>query len=248
MVTLSNGVLTDATGRTGYIASNYQLQFDAPPQHGTLVDSGFSVCANGSLAIGDSAVFYQCTSGTFSNLYDRWWADQCSPVNLQAMPCGDVESIADAPAGKVVGTQMVQTTLVTVLKDGQPQVVPTVVPIAICQIDDGIPSWLSLDIFFAYSFANFSFFSVSGQIQGHTTPCAELPAPKPSAPAPPSPGSPEAAPSAPATAPAETTPATTVAPPASSSEPTPTDVAAGAARTSGVALVALVIGMAAAML
>ncbi|KAF6820399.1 covalently-linked cell wall protein [Colletotrichum plurivorum] len=41
-------------------------------------------------------------------------------------------------------------TVVTVIEDGQPQVVPTTVPIPICQIGDG-------------------------QIQGHTTPCGELP-------------------------------------------------------------------------
>jgi hypothetical protein len=30
--TLSGGILKDAQGRTGYIASNYQFQFDGPPQ------------------------------------------------------------------------------------------------------------------------------------------------------------------------------------------------------------------------
>jgi hypothetical protein len=152
MVTLKDGTMTDAKGRTGYIAANFQFQFDKPPQAGTLVDSGFSVCSNGSIALADSAVFYQCKSGSFSNLYDRHWAAQCSPVHIQAIPCGDVESVQDKPAGKVVGTMMMQTTLVTVLEDGQPQVVPTEIPIPICQIDDG-------------------------QVQGHTTPCASLPAP-----------------------------------------------------------------------
>jgi hypothetical protein len=31
-LTLINGILKDALGRTGYIASNYQFQFDGPPQ------------------------------------------------------------------------------------------------------------------------------------------------------------------------------------------------------------------------
>jgi hypothetical protein len=31
-ITLSGGILKDAQGRTGYIADNYQFQFDAPPQ------------------------------------------------------------------------------------------------------------------------------------------------------------------------------------------------------------------------
>jgi hypothetical protein len=31
-LTLASGILKDALGRTGYIASNYQFQFDGPPQ------------------------------------------------------------------------------------------------------------------------------------------------------------------------------------------------------------------------
>jgi hypothetical protein len=31
-LTLANGILKDAEGRTGYIASNFQFQFDGPPQ------------------------------------------------------------------------------------------------------------------------------------------------------------------------------------------------------------------------
>lgn len=31
-LTLQNGLLKDALGRTGYIAANYQFQFDGPPQ------------------------------------------------------------------------------------------------------------------------------------------------------------------------------------------------------------------------
>lgn len=57
-----------------YIAANYQFQFDAPPQAGAIYTTGFSLCANGSLALGGSAIFYQCLSGSFYNLYDRDWA------------------------------------------------------------------------------------------------------------------------------------------------------------------------------
>ena len=84
-LTLDNGVLKDAQGRTGYIASNYQFQFDAPPQAGAIYTSGFTVCANGTLALGDSNVFYQCLSGDFYNLYDRPWAAQCSPVTISTI-------------------------------------------------------------------------------------------------------------------------------------------------------------------
>ncbi|MCJ1469619.1 hypothetical protein MMC07_008254 [Pseudocyphellaria aurata] len=84
-ITLEDGVLKDQSGRTGYIAANYQLQFDGPPQAGAIITAGFSVCNNGSLALGGSAVFYQCLSGTFYNLYDRSWAAQCSPIIINTL-------------------------------------------------------------------------------------------------------------------------------------------------------------------
>lgn len=147
VATLSDGVLKDAQGRTGYVASNYQFQFDGPPQAGSIYTAGFTECSNGSLALGGSTVFYQCKSGDFYNLYDRWWAEQCSPVEIIAMPCGEG---AEAVGGQhVVGTTVVTTTAVVPLGDGQPQVVTTVKAIPMCQIDDG-------------------------QVQGHTTPCASV--------------------------------------------------------------------------
>lgn len=81
-ITLEDGILKDQKGRTGYIAANYQFQFDGPPQAGALYTSGFTLCNNGSLALGGSNVFYQCLSGDFYNLYDRYWAAQCSPVTI----------------------------------------------------------------------------------------------------------------------------------------------------------------------
>ncbi|KAF4895063.1 Cell wall mannoprotein CIS3 [Colletotrichum fructicola] len=188
-LTLKDSVLTDSQGRIGSIVANYQFQFDGPPQSGVIYTSGFSVCGNGSLALGGSTTFYQCQSGDFSNLYDRSWAPQCSPIHLSVLPCG---SDAPVPSGNIVGTTMVATTVVTVIGDGQPQVVPTTVPVPICQIGDG-------------------------QIQGHTTPCGELP-PVTVTPAPPAPPAPSApAPSAPAAPP----PGTPVAPPAAPPVTTP---------------------------
>jgi len=84
-ITLADGILHDAEGRTGYIASNYQFQFDKPAQAGAIYTAGWSVCSNGSLALGGSAVFYQCLSGGFYNLYDRSWAAQCSPVTISTL-------------------------------------------------------------------------------------------------------------------------------------------------------------------
>ena len=79
---LADGVLHDAQARIGYIASNFQFQFDDPPQDGAIYTAGFSACDNGTLALGGSNVFYQCLSGTFYNLYDRDWASQCSPITI----------------------------------------------------------------------------------------------------------------------------------------------------------------------
>jgi len=144
--TLSDGIIKDALGRTGYIASNYQFQFDGPPQAGAIYTAGFSHCGNGSLALGDSAVFYQCKSGNFYNLYDRWWAAQCEPVEILVLPCGEG---AEVVGQKTVGTSIVATTVVMPLSDGQPQIITTTKAIPLCQIGDG-------------------------QVQGHTTPCTAI--------------------------------------------------------------------------
>ncbi|OAQ74202.1 covalently-linked cell wall protein [Pochonia chlamydosporia 170] len=156
VMTLNNGVLKDSHDRTGYIASNYQFQFDAPPQHNAIKSSGFSVCQNGSLALDGSTVFYRCLSGNFYNLYDRHWAAQCSPIEIVATSCTGGNTGGNGGnggnGGKPVGTSMVQTTIVTVIADGQPQIHTTVIPIPMCQIGDG-------------------------QVQVRTTPCASVPAP-----------------------------------------------------------------------
>jgi hypothetical protein len=155
VISLNNGILTDAEGRTGYIASNYQFQFDKPPQAGAIYTAGFSICSNGALALGGNETFYQCKSGSFWNLYNADWAAQCSPVEILAMPCGSTATAGEAGQGgdgQVIATTMVTTTIIKPLSDGQPQVITTEVPIAMCQITDG-------------------------QIQVHTTPCASITGP-----------------------------------------------------------------------
>ena len=84
-MTLADGVLKDGLGRTGYIADNYQFQFDAPPQAGALVTAGFSMCDDGRLALGDRTAWWQCASGDFYNLYDRKWAPHCEAVEFRAL-------------------------------------------------------------------------------------------------------------------------------------------------------------------
>ncbi|KAL8944346.1 MAG: hypothetical protein Q9216_000531 [Gyalolechia sp. 2 TL-2023] len=59
-ITLADGILKDAKGRTGYIASNFQFQFDAPPQAGAIYTSGFTACGNGKMApIPDATVWIE---------------------------------------------------------------------------------------------------------------------------------------------------------------------------------------------
>ncbi|KAI8686719.1 hypothetical protein NCS56_00332700 [Fusarium sp. Ph1] len=147
VMTLKDGVLKDAQGRTGYISDSYQFQFDEPPQSGSIFTAGFSVCSNGTLALGPSAVFWQCQSGDFYNLYDRHWAEQCSPVEFGIMPCG--EGSKDAPKKRVVGSSIVATTVVTVVSDGTTKEVPTTIAVPMCQIGDG-------------------------QVQVRTTPCDDM--------------------------------------------------------------------------
>ncbi|KAL8804666.1 MAG: hypothetical protein Q9223_005694 [Gallowayella weberi] len=81
IITLKGGVLTDQLGRTGEIVANSQYQFDNPTQKDALFTSGFSVCQNNTLAVGGSAIFYQCLSGDpnepenkaklFNNIYTK---------------------------------------------------------------------------------------------------------------------------------------------------------------------------------
>jgi len=118
-MTLQDGILTDSEGRTGYIASNYQFQFDKPPQAGAIYTAGWSICSNGSLTLGDDSVFYQCLSGTFYNLYDKDWAAQCSPIYIQ-----------------IIGTSGTATTAAaSQISDGQ----ITASPQPICEYTDGQP-------------------------------------------------------------------------------------------------------------
>ncbi|EGU79142.1 hypothetical protein FOPG_07684 [Fusarium oxysporum f. sp. conglutinans race 2 54008] len=149
VLNLKDGVLKDAQGRTGYISDSYQFQFDKPAQAGAIYTSGFSVCSNGTLAFGPSAIFWQCQSGDFYNLYDRNWAEQCEPVEFGVMPCGKSKNAKSAPKKRIVGSSVVATTVVTVVSDGTTREVPTTIAVPMCQIGDG-------------------------QVQVRTTPCDDM--------------------------------------------------------------------------
>ena len=130
VLNLNNGVLLDSKGRTGYIADNFQFQFDKPAQTGAIFTAGFSVCGNSSIALGDTTVFYQCLSGNFYNLYNTNWAPQCTPVALDVIPCGGTT----IPSGVTSAPSLASTPVVTASSDGQPE--PTT---AVTQITDGQP-------------------------------------------------------------------------------------------------------------
>jgi len=140
VLTLNNGILKDAQGRIGYIAANRQFQFDGPPQTGAIYTAGWSVCQNGSLALGGTAVFYQCLSGNFYNLYDETQGKQCAAIYIQVLG-GSGGASSAAPAGQSAsqisdGQPQASTGRpVSQISDGQPQAT-TKAP-AVTQISDG---------------------------------------------------------------------------------------------------------------
>lgn len=133
-LSLNNGILTDQAGRTGYIAANRQFQFDSPPQAGAIYTAGWSLCSNGSLALGGSAIFYQCLSGEFYNLYDQSQGGQCAAVYFESLAGGAASASATQQSDGQPGASSAVTS-VTQLSDGQPQATSAVVS----QISDGQP-------------------------------------------------------------------------------------------------------------
>ncbi|KAH7075885.1 hypothetical protein BKA63DRAFT_310021 [Paraphoma chrysanthemicola] len=135
-LSLNGGILKDQAGRTGYIASNYQFQFDAPVQAGARETSGFSLCGNGSLALGSTAIWYQCLSGTFYNLYSQSTGAQCIPIYITAVNRGG----ASAAVSQISDGQPQATSprpVVSQISDGQPQA-SSPRPV-VSQISDGQP-------------------------------------------------------------------------------------------------------------
>lgn len=132
-LSLEDGVLKDQAGRQGYIASNYQFQFDAPPQPGHLDTEGFGLCGNDSISLKGSTVFYQCQSGDFYNLYSQSTGAQCIPIHIQAVMKGS-DSVTQVSDGQPQATSAGQ--VVSQISDGQPQASSAGV---VTQISDGQP-------------------------------------------------------------------------------------------------------------
>jgi len=151
MISLNDGKLTDQAGRTGYIAGNYQFQFDSPVQENAKETEGCGLCSNGSMSLMGSTVFYQCLSGDFYNLYSQSTGAQCIPIHIQATMAGPsssgVSQISDGQpqatsAGPAVsqisdGQPQASKPVVTQISDGQPQA-SAPAPV-VTQISDGQP-------------------------------------------------------------------------------------------------------------
>jgi hypothetical protein len=147
-VTLADGILTDSENRQGEIVANYQFQFDNPLQNNAVYTEGFSVCSNGSLALGGTNVFYECETfggpgiGNYSNLYSQSTGAQCNPILIDIIPCADPSS-STVVAGQSGDGQVTVTGTpaapVSQISDGQLQGT-TVAPKPTCvvsQISDG---------------------------------------------------------------------------------------------------------------
>lgn len=139
-ITLNGGILKDQQDRTGYVASNYQFQFDGPPQTGAVYTGGWSICSNGSLALGGSTVFYQCLSGNFYNLYTESLGGQCTQILIQtsgnsAAGSGVVGQSSDGQATATAIASLSSAASVSQISDGQPQAATSAASIS--QISDG---------------------------------------------------------------------------------------------------------------
>ena len=98
MLTLNGGVLLDGKGRTGYTASNNQFQFDGPPQAGAKDVDGWTVCPDtAQLKLKGEAIFFNCLSGDFYNIYNEKQGEQCNEVTIQVLPCTGSSSIVTKP-------------------------------------------------------------------------------------------------------------------------------------------------------
>ncbi|TKA70763.1 hypothetical protein B0A49_07282 [Cryomyces minteri] len=136
-LSLNNGVLKDQAGRTGYIAANRQYQFDSPPQTGAIYTAGFSVCGNSSLALGGSAIWYQCLSDTFYNLYDQIQGKQCNAVYIEAVG-GSAAATQSSDGQPAVTSNKASSAAVSQVTDGQVQATTKASSAApVSQITDG---------------------------------------------------------------------------------------------------------------
>jgi hypothetical protein len=88
----SSGLLRDELNRIGYIADNYQFQFDLPVQAGGYGEKDFGEYKDPNsgdvyLTWRGKADFYKCQSGNFDNLYSQSIAGQCRMTRIMLFRC-----------------------------------------------------------------------------------------------------------------------------------------------------------------
>jgi len=88
----SSGLLRDQLNRIGYIADNFQFQFDLPVQAGGYGAKDFSAYKDPQtkdiyLTWRGSPDFYKCRSGSFENLYSQSIAPHCQVTRIMIFPC-----------------------------------------------------------------------------------------------------------------------------------------------------------------
>lgn len=86
------GLLRDQLNRIGYIADNFQFQFDLPVQAGGYGERDFSEYKDPQtkdvfLTWRGSPDFYKCRSGSFENLYSQSIAPHCEVTRIMIFDC-----------------------------------------------------------------------------------------------------------------------------------------------------------------
>ena len=87
-----NGLLRDQLNRIGYIADNFQFQFDLPVQSGGYGEKEFGEYKDPKthdvfLTWRGSPEFYKCRSGNFDNLYSQSIGGQCKVTRIMMFHC-----------------------------------------------------------------------------------------------------------------------------------------------------------------
>ena len=124
-----DSVFKDSEGRIGEIVANHQFQFDAQPQAGYISTGPWSVCSNGSIALGGSTFFYQCEKepnvyDIYDNTLDPSSLAGCEGVTIDIIP-SDGTTTSTASASQATDGQpqaSSATQAATQLSEGQPQV------------------------------------------------------------------------------------------------------------------------------
>lgn len=82
--TLTSGALLDRGGAINFVNCNGQLSASDDISDDCTKFTEFSVCSNGSLAVGESALWYQCYSDSWESkgFFNRPKSERCYPLYL----------------------------------------------------------------------------------------------------------------------------------------------------------------------